>query len=143
MSVMGLIPGGIGGILAVAGTGSGFGYGLKALLDHKRNYIKTLLERVGDLEDKNDASENLCEAKLAVVRHEVHNANSCLDALLMIFDMLPEDVLPDRAKRAIADTRARRIEQEGAISIERAKVHEAIVELAQRGLVDHEKAEKI
>ena len=143
MAIPEFLPNTLGGLMALV-TGSGaLGVGFKSLLDYKKSYISKLQSRVHDLEQKNDASDALCEAKLAVVRHQSNNLASCLDSVLMILAMLPEEVLPARAKKAIEEVKRQRASQDQAIATERGQVQAAIIAAAENGLVSPEKAEKV
>lgn len=143
MATPDFLPNTLGGLVALV-TGSGaFGVGFKSLLDYKKSYISKLQDRVQELEKKNDASDSLCEAKLAVVRHQSNNLAGCLDSVLMILAMLPEEVLPERAKRAIDEVKRQREEQNTAIALERGQVQAAIIAAAEMGHVPAERAEKV
>jgi hypothetical protein len=137
------VPNSVGSLISILGAGGGLGYVLKSVLDYRKNYIFRLQNRVAELEAKNDANDSMCEAKLAVVRHHVGNLTSCLDAMLLIMDMMNDDVLPEKAKKAIAETKAKRLLQDQAISIERTAVQEAILAEALKGHVPAEKAERV
>lgn len=99
---------------AAALGGSGIGAGMRPILDYWRVsraqtddvalvLVEKLQARIQRLEEGQAAERQLCDAKLAVLRHELKNVEGNFDALLLAIEVAPE-----KAAEVVARIKARR-----------------------------------
>lgn len=129
-------------IIAVLGTlitGGGLGVGFKAWLQHRRgmrkdsddvamSLVATLKARVEALEAESKRERELCDARIAVLRHRLNNLSSDFDALLLLIEMSPE-----RAREFVARIKEQRARHEQAEAAEKAGFHVAAIGGLGRG----------
>lgn len=73
------------------------------------------LSRIEKLEARLDEQRVSYEAEVKILRHQVNNLNSCLDAILLLIEAAPE-----RAQEHVARIRKMRAEQNRAETAEKA-----------------------
>lgn len=78
------------------------------------------LGRIEKLEARLDEQRVSYEAEVKILRHQVNNLNSCLDAILLLIEAAPE-----RAQEHVARIREMRAEQNKAEAAEKAAVTSA------------------
>jgi hypothetical protein len=101
-------------LCAAAIGGGGIGAGLRPILDYMKgrrrqaddvamSLVEKLQGRIERLEESSTAERALCDAKLAVLRHEFKNVQGNFDALLLAIEIAPE-----KAAEVVAKIKARR-----------------------------------
>ena len=105
------------GWLSIGGAaigGGGLGAGLRPILDYMKGrrrqtdevamgLVEKLQARIERLEESSAAERALCDAKLAVLRHELKNVQGNFDALLLAIEIAPE-----KAAEVVAKIKTRR-----------------------------------
>jgi len=94
--------------------GGGVGAGLRPVLEYWKGrraqtdevamgLVEKLQARIERLEEGQAAERQLCDAKLALLRHELKNVQGNFDALLLAIEVAPE-----KAAEVVAKVKARR-----------------------------------
>lgn len=94
--------------------GGGIGAGIRPILEYWKGrrrqtdevamgLVEKLQARIERLEESSAAERALCDAKLAVLRHELRHVQSNFDALLLAIEVAPE-----KAAEVVAKLTARR-----------------------------------
>jgi len=108
-------------MVAAAAGGGGATTLVRPLLDHFRNkrrqtdevameLVAKLQTRIERLEEAQEHERELCDAKLASLRHELRNVEGNFDALLLAIEVAPE-----KAAEVVAKIKARRTVSEAHI----------------------------
>jgi len=97
--------------------GGGLGAGVRPVLDYWKGrrrqtdevamgLVEKLQTRIERLETSSEAERELCDAKLALLRHELYNVQGNFDALLLAIEVAPE-----KAAEVVAKVKTRRTSQ--------------------------------
>ena len=80
------------------------------------------LSRIERLEARMEQKTVAHEAEVRILRHQLNNVNSCLDAILLLIE-----AAPDRAAEHVAKIRAMRAEQSEAERAEKNAISSAMI----------------